>query len=74
MGGLVGDSIIAGNQAKDVWQRYLGDDRQHREGPAELADNAAAIRVGQHMWNYVTGATPQEANRLRNSLKSELCK
>ena len=48
--------------------------RQNDQRQAEIAGNQAGWEVGRHFWNYITGATPREADRLRNSLKSELCK
>ena len=69
---LIGNPIIGGNHIKDKIQTWLGTNRG--EGPAELAGNQAGARVGQHMWNYISGATPQVEQRLRNSLLSELCK
>jgi hypothetical protein len=71
LGGLGGFLIVQGNSLKDRYQASSGTDGG--QGPAEKAGNEAGIAVGNHMWNFISGRTPREVDRLRNSLTSELC-
>jgi hypothetical protein len=70
LGGLA--TIVIGGlaDAYDHGQRVMGS----AQGPAETAGNVAGWAVGQHIYNFLSGKTPSNPDRLRNSLTSELCK
>ncbi|HKG48728.1 MAG TPA: S8 family serine peptidase [Pyrinomonadaceae bacterium] len=71
--GLAGGVVIFAQEAKDLVDYYRASPADRAQHRAELAGNGAAVRVGQHMWNFMSGTTPREPQRLRNSLMSELC-
>jgi hypothetical protein len=53
---------------------YVDYLRRNPQAPSEIAGNLAGRAVGGHMWNYLSGKTPREIDRLKNSLKDVLCK
>ena len=70
LGGLTANVIGGLADAYDFAQ-WLS--RMYPQAPAEMAGNRAGWAVGQHIYNFLTGRTPSEPERLRNSLTSELC-
>lgn len=69
LGGLA--TMVNGGVADafDTAQRVAG----MPQAPAEMAGNLAGWAVGRHIYNFLTGKTPSDPQRLRNSLTSELC-
>lgn len=69
LGGLA--TMVVGGlaDAVDTAQKLYGTS----QGPAEVAGNMAGWAVGRHINNFLTGKTPRDPNRLKNSLMSELC-
>lgn len=57
-----------------VMKDYVDYLRRNPQAPSEIAGNLAGRAVGGHMWNYLSGKTPREIDRLKNSLKDVLCK
>ena len=60
--------------AKDLYDYYKAKPQDRDQNRAELAGNGAGLRVGGHMWNFLSGKTPGDPQRLKNSLMRELCK
>lgn len=70
-GSNIATAILAwGANEYDHGQIITGNNKQ---APSEAAGNSAGTEVGKHIWNYLTGTTPQEIDRLKKSLTSELC-
>jgi hypothetical protein len=72
--GLSGGIVVAGQMAKDLYDYYRAAPQDRDTNRAELSGNAAGAQVGKHMWNFMSGATPRDPQRLKNSLMKELCK
>jgi RHS repeat-associated protein len=70
LGGLLSNAVGGLADAYDTAQWLWGNE----QAPAEMAGNLAGWAVGRHIYNFLTGKTPSEPERLRNSLTSELCK
>ncbi|MGI8838849.1 MAG: hypothetical protein ACR2H4_19745 [Pyrinomonadaceae bacterium] len=70
LGGLATMVIGGLADAFDTAQRVWGTP----QSPAEMAGNRAGWAPGTHIYNFLTGKTPSDPERLRNSLTSELCK
>ena len=70
LGGLLTNAGGGLADAYDTAQWLFGNE----QAPAEMAGNLAGWAVGRHINNFLTGKTPSEPERLRNSLTAELCK
>lgn len=62
-------ALAGASQIKDLTDYWRGNP----QAPAELRGNAAGKAVGQHMFNFLSGLTPRDPSRLKNSLMDELC-
>ncbi len=69
--GGIATNVIGG--LVDAYDFAQWASRRYPQAPAEMAGNRAGWAVGQHLYNFLTGKTPSEPERLRNSLTSELC-
>jgi len=67
--GPLGQVVAAHAALYDVAQWASG----HAQGKSEVAGNVAGVHVGVHMSNFLSGVTPRDKERLKNSLRSELC-
>lgn len=73
-GNSAGYAAYAANKGKDWVQAATGWFGGGDQYASERAGNIAGKAVGQHMWNFISGKTPRDPQRLRNSLTKELCK
>lgn len=72
-GNPAGYAAYVANKAKDWLQAATGKFGGGDQYASERAGNIAGRAVGAHMWNFISGATPREPQRLQNSLMQELC-
>jgi RHS repeat-associated protein len=57
-----------------VMKDYVDYLRGNPQAPSEIRGNVAGQAVGEHIWNFLSGNTPRELERLKNSLRDVLCK
>jgi hypothetical protein len=72
-GNPIGYAAYAANKGKDWLQAATGKFGGGDQYASERAGNVAGRAIGVHMWNFISGATPREPQRLKNSLRNELC-
>ena len=73
-GNPAGYAAYIANSGKDWLQAATGWFGGGSQYASERAGNIAARPVGLHMWNFISGTTPRDPQRLRNSLTKELCR